>query len=303
MAAPFGYNDEVKARLYGGWNNTDAIQQDWNQYGADKYVGYLTDGGTPFGEANSNRLALDQKAQGIVGQRAVEKQKAETEALNAKQKAAQDEFLGRFRSTVEGQEKLPDMAARIGGQLGLPGLQQTAQGLIKTVAELPKTQTDATRGYNVNSNQLSRIIGAKQAELAPAAQQAVTQQQAAESNLATQLGYGVAQQQKDLLPFTTEQSLLSDQLAREYSGFTTDKQNQLQLMMQNISNGQALTMAQLQNANDLAMAKLQYDNQVDYFNKQQSAQAKQQNFVNVNGGLYNTTTGQWAVKPPLSAFG
>jgi len=41
---------------------------------------------------------------------------------------------------------------------------------------IPQTQTQATRGYDVNSNQLSRIIGAKQAELAPVAQQAVTQE-------------------------------------------------------------------------------------------------------------------------------
>lgn len=190
----------------------------------------------------------------------MEEQARKTAELNAAQKLKQDEFLTRFRTAVSGQETLPTMANRIGGELGLPALRESAQGLTKTLSSIPQVQTQATRGYDVNSNQLARIIGQKQSEIAPAAQQAVTQQQAAESNLATQLGYGVAQQQKDLLPFTTEKDLMSDQLAREFTGFTTDKQNALSLALQQIANGQALSLQELQNANAMAIAKIQYDN-------------------------------------------
>lgn len=192
-----------------------------------------------------------------------EQQRNDTIDLNKAQEAKQADFLGRFRTAVAGQETLPDMAGRIGGELGLPGLRDTSQGLIKTLSTIPQTQTNATRGFNVNSNQLARIIGSKQAEIAPAAQQAVTQQQSAESNLATQLGYGVAQQQKELMPFSTEQNMLSEQLAREYSGFTQDKQSQLEVALQQMANGQALTMAQLQHANNLALQAAQYDKTKD----------------------------------------
>lgn len=181
-------------------------------------------------------------------------------ALEEQQRARQDEFLGRFRTAVEGQEKLPDMAARLGGELGLPGLRSTSQGLMNTLEATPETQKTATRGYNVNSNQLARIIGAKQAELAPSATKAAQNTLNAENELGTRLGYGVQQQVKDLTPFTTEQSLMSDQLAREYTGFTQQASNELQMIMQQIQNNQAVTLQQMQNANNLAIKKLEYDN-------------------------------------------
>ncbi len=68
-AAPFNYNDEVKKNLYAGWNNDASIQQDWNQYGADKYLGYITGGGTPFGERTETRLGLDTKGMQTLAER------------------------------------------------------------------------------------------------------------------------------------------------------------------------------------------------------------------------------------------
>jgi len=224
------------------------------------------------------------------GQQTLKNQQAETAALNAAQAAKQEDFLGRFRTAIGAQEKLPDMAGRIGGELGLPNLQAVAGNAVQNIAAMPKQQTDATRGYNVNSNQLARIIGQKQAELAPQAQQAVTQQQNAENQLSTRLGYEVAQQQKELTPFTTEQSMLSEQLAREYSGFTTDKQNELQLVMQQISNGAALTQQELQNANNLAIAKMQYDNTKNDVSSQLMT-------VSAGSSVYNPSTGQFTQAP------
>jgi len=211
-------------------------------------------------------------------------QKAATDAENARQEAKITDFLTRFKTAVGAQETVPAAAERIGGTLGLPQLQQTSQGLIKSVAEIPKVQTQATRGYDVNANQLARIIGAKQAELAPIAQQAVTQEQNAQSNLGTQLGYLNAQQQRELTPLTTEGGMLSDQIAREMSGFSQDKQNSLSLILEKMRNDQAITIQELNNANELAKAKAQYN---DVYKT-----------ISEGSTLYNTQTGQPAYTAP-----
>ncbi len=251
-------------------------------------------GRTWRGQPGGSWVDITAENQANDAKNALAKQTADTQALNTAQEAKQNDFLTRFRDTVGAQEKLPDMASRIGGTLGLPQLRDTAQGLVKSVAEIPQVQTNATRGYDVNSNQLSRIISTKQAELAPAAQTAVNQVQTAEGNLSTQLGYGVQQQLKDLTPFTAEQSMMSEQLAREYSGFTQDKQNQLQLIMQNLANGQQITLSQLQAANDLAKAKIQYDSTINDVNK----------LIQVSPGnsLYNNS-GQLIATAPKSLTG
>lgn len=227
-----------------------------------------------------------------IAQKLQAEQETQRTAINAAQKLKQDEFLTRFRTAVEGQETLPTMATRIGGELGLPGLRETSQGLTKSLAAVPQVQTQATRGYDVNSNQLARIIGQKQSELAPAAQQAVTQTQSAENQLGTQLGYGITQQEKDLRPFSTEQSLMSDQLAREYSGFTTDKQNALNLALQQISNRQTMDIESLRQANDLAKAQLQYDNT--------KKEADKYLTISAGASVFDPTTGKFIATAPKS---
>lgn len=214
---------------------------------------------------------------------------ASTTAFNTAQEGKQNDFLSRFKSAIGGQETLPDMANRIGGSLGLPQLQANSQALQNTLFNLPQTYSKATTGRDVNANQLARLIGQKQSELAPAASLAAQNVGTAQSNLSAQLGYGVQQQEKELQPFQTESTMLSDQLAREYSGFNQDKQNQFNMMMQQLANGQALTLAQMTAANELAKAKLQYD---------QTKKSTDQYFTLSQGQqLYNANGNQIANNP------
>lgn len=186
-------------------------------------------------------------------------QKAQTAAFNQDQRGLSADFLNRFKGAVAGQETLPNMATRIGGELGLPQLQANSQSLNNTLFNLPSTYGAATRGFDVNANQLARIIGQKQSELAPAAALASQNTLNAQDQVTKMLGYGVQQQQKELLPYQTESSMLSEQQAREFSGFTADKQNQLTSILSDIANKRAVSAAQLAYANQLALAKLGYD--------------------------------------------
>src|SRR3990167_1878680 len=80
------------------------------------------------------------------------------------QQAQSQDYLGRLGGYVSGQPTSSALAERIGGELGLPTLRSNVQGLENTLFNLPSTYGSATRGFDVNANQLSRIIGTKQAE-------------------------------------------------------------------------------------------------------------------------------------------
>lgn len=217
--------------------------------------------------------------------------------LSGQDKATQD-FLNKYTNTINSQPTTSAMATRIGAELGLPQLQANATSLNNTLYNIPSVYSKATTGYDVNANQLSRLIGQKQSEIAPAAALAASNAQAAEGNLATRLGYEQADQNKALLPLQTEQSFLQDRLARETTLFSQENQSELDGLIAKIQAGVTLSEGEKNRAQQLAVAEQNYQNQL----KLQQNQQSQPNFVGVNGGLYNTTSGTWAVKPPLSAF-
>ena len=170
-----------------------------------------------------------------------------------------NDFLGRYRGAIAGQEALPAMAERLGKELNLPQLRNTAFQTGRTMAEIPATYTAATRGYDVNANQLGRIVGTKQAAYAPINQQAQDNLQFAEKQLPERIAYTQAEQAKQLLPYQTEQQMLSDYLAREASGFTTEMETKLNGYIEKMKGGIQLSVTEAQEANKLAIAKLDYD--------------------------------------------
>ncbi len=176
------------------------------------------------------------------------------------------DFMDRYRMGVAKQEALPHMYQRIGMELGIPNLQQSVNTLGKTYAELPQTYGNATRGFDVNANQLARTISTKAGELAPALQSAQQALSGAQQEAQTRTGYGLAQQQKELEPFKTEQQMLSEFLAREQSGFTTGAQMELDGLLQKLQSGIALTEAEKQRAHQLAQLEKQFE-----YNKQLKA--------------------------------
>ncbi len=45
---PFQLTDQAKQALYTGWTDQNSINQDWAQNGAQKYAGYIANGGAPL---------------------------------------------------------------------------------------------------------------------------------------------------------------------------------------------------------------------------------------------------------------
>jgi S-adenosylmethionine synthetase len=152
------------------------------------------------------------------------------------------------------------MAGRIGTELGIPTLQANATMLRNTLTNLPSTYSKATTGYDVNANQLARIIGQKSSELSPMVQTAETSLSGAQNTLGQRMGYEQTDQAKALLPYQTEQTLLSDRLARETTLYSQDNQNELNALISKMQMGVTLSEGEKNRANQLAIQEQDYNN-------------------------------------------
>lgn len=182
------------------------------------------------------------------------------EELRTRQKAEEETFLGALNERIAGQETLTAAGERIGGELQLPALRESAFNLTQTLKNIPRTQETISKQVGISAPNLQKRIAAEQGKIAPLAQEAVNQQQFSEQELGTRLGYLVAEQAKELEPFYKAQlPLLSDRLAREVSLYTQDKQNELSLLLTKMSQGFQASQAELDRANQLAIAEKQYN--------------------------------------------
>ena len=128
------------------------------------------------------------------------------------------------------------------------------------------TQQTIAKQVGISAPSLQRRIAAETANLQPAfetagraAGEALAGQQFAESELGTRLGYLVAEQAKELQPFYQAQlPLLTDRLAREFTNYTQDKQNELSVLLTKMSQGFQASQAELDRVQQLAIAEKQY---------------------------------------------
>jgi len=218
------------------------------------------------------------------------KQKLGNEALLASQSGQENDYLTRYRGAIAGQETSANMARRIGAELNLPTLSENAFNLNRQVRELPQTYSAATRGFDVNANQLNRIVGQKTSELTPALTTANEALANANQTLATQMGYQLSDQEKSLLPYTTEKELLTNKLARETSLYTSQNENELSTIISKIQSGIAVSEAEKARALQLATQEQNYNLEKEKLN----ATLGQGTIETIGGNKYlvNKTTGE-----------
>lgn len=190
---------------------------------------------------------------------AANRQRAATGTLLANQDLKTEGFLGKFSNLINSQGTTEALAGRIGEELNLPTLSKNAFNLQQQMYELPSTYSAATRGFDVNNNQLQRIIGQKSSELGPVAQRATDQAQFAQGQLATRLGYAQNDWNRQLLPLNSEQDFLTDRMARETNLYSQDNQNELNALIQKGN----WTQAEKDRAQQLAIAEKGYANSLE----------------------------------------
>ena len=185
-------------------------------------------------------------------------QRAGTQNFLAGQNVTSADYLKRYTDFINSQEGASAMAGRIGGELGIPTLQANATNYRNLLTNLPSTYSKATTGYDVNANQLNRIIGQKSSELSPLVETTERSLAAAQGNLATRMGYEQYDQSKALLPYTTEKEMLADRQARETTLYSQDNQNELNSLIAKINAGITLSEGEKNRAATLAASEKAY---------------------------------------------
>ena len=189
----------------------------------------------------------------------VAKQRAGTSSFLAGQNTQSSDYLKRYTDFINSQEGATAMAGRIGGELGIPTLQANATNLRNLVTNLPGTYSKATTGYDVNANQLNRIVGQKTSEIAPALATAENSLATASAERTARMGFEQTDQAKALLPYQTEKELLNDRLARETTLYSQDNQNELDALISKIQMGVTLSEGEKNRAQELATSERNYN--------------------------------------------
>jgi hypothetical protein len=187
-------------------------------------------------------------------------QKAGTQSLLANQSASDADYLRRYTAFINGQEGSQALATRLGQELGLPALQSNATMLRNTLTNLPSVYSKASQGYEINNNQLQRIIGQKASELSPAVTTAENSLANANTNLNTQMSYATADQARLEKPYTVEQQTLADRQAREVSLYSQSETNELNALINKLSLGQQWSIAEADRAQQLSLKEKDYEN-------------------------------------------
>lgn len=216
----------------------------------------------------------------------VNQQRQATSGLLSGQQAQIGDYLQGYRNAIGGQETQQAMWNRLAQETGYPQLMQQATTLNNQLAMIPQTQISATRGYDVNANQLDRLMNMQQWKLAPLAQRATAQAQTAGQLMSGQIAATQAQQQKELLPYQAQQALLTDQLARQATMFTSQNESELQGLEYAMQTGAQLTSGQLDRYNELKKAQIAYNQAISTANIAQMYRT-----LSPAQGVFNAVTG------------
>lgn len=225
-------------------------------------------------EANTYRTRR-QEAGNVDAQALVAQQQREFQALLDKQKVEQEGLFTGYQTKLEGQEKLPDVFYRLEKEAGIPELGQTVGAFKKEIFtvrdlldRLDEDIATRTEGSWTNESQKRRQIAAEGdplrtqlgrlgAGMAPAVE-ALTAAQGRVGQL-TQLTS--EQQRKELQPDEMRINAVGDRFAREITGFTTNKQNELTALMDKLQRDRALADREWELAQNLAAEERQFERQ------------------------------------------
>lgn len=224
-------------------------------------------------------------------------QRANTQNLLGLQQGQNTDFLNRYKGLLGSQETTAQTANRLGQENNLPQLKQNANTLNTTMSNIPYTYRDATKGFDVNQNQLDRIIGQKSSELAPTLTSANNALNTAQNTVNTQLGYTQEDKNRALIPYQSEQQMMADQQARQTSLYSQDNQNELNALITKINTGVQLSEAEKNRAQQLAIAEKGYQNALDVA-RQQTKYLPVMNMGAINtetGGFITPTSGGWNI--------
>lgn len=238
-------------RGYAGWNETEALA-DYAATGGQGKYDPETPSPSPISSSSVSTTNFGQLAQ--------------------QQQARESDFLARFKASI------PQASQAISQELGLDTLKQNAltagnvaSNITGQLEAIPETQQTISKQVGISAPRLQQRIASKTAELSPALSSATRGLESANTALSLGLQTYGTKMGEALLPYQTEASMLSDSLAREMTGYTTEYQGELSKLLQEMQIKGQLDLAKMQRANELADREQAYLDQrqlIDQGNKQ-----------------------------------
>lgn len=186
---------------------------------------------------------------------AAQKQRNAGTSLISSQKAENQDYLGRYRNALAGQESTSAAAGRISGEIGLDKARGATTALNTQINNLPGVLKTASAGKDINANQLQRLTAARIAPIQATYANASALQGRLESELGTRLGYQTTDNNRALLPFQTEQSLLQSSQGNETGLFTAANQAELSAIQAKIAAGVQISEGEKNRAQQLELQK------------------------------------------------
>jgi uncharacterized phage infection (PIP) family protein YhgE len=172
--------------------------------------------------------------------------------LNARQREEENSLLTRFR------EQYPQTLQNIEQQLGLPSVRENVYNLGETIRDIPAAVKQATQGTGITAAQLAQKQLGRQNEYLPEYNEMARLAQYKEEEFNRQAD-------RALMPWSLEIDQTKDRLAREFSGFNIDNENQLNTLLQKMQLEGQLSIAEMNNATQLAQleqSKFEFQNAV-----------------------------------------
>lgn len=216
-------------------------------------------------------------------------QKSEMDKRFAQNRADLSAFNDKYSAAVPNIINATSDKYHLGDLLGLTNALNTR------ISELQgNTMGEGAGGY-ANAGQVDKAINTN---YLPRFQTAV-------SNLGT--ATNLAQNEAGMLlkPYETEGQMLSDQIARESTGYSLEQQRELDALVAKMQSNTQLSVAEMQRATALAemensykIAKLQSDTQTNIANNKQTTSSPADRYISMGGKyLYDTQTGKFISAP------
>lgn len=183
-----------------------------------------------------------------------------------------NESLNNLVMTMRSQQKPLDVYNQLESEAGLPGMRKTAATIREQIGNVEDTlkrvepDVNATTGNSfVTEAQRQGIVAAKQKPLLQTLSELTTglgrvsdSITASSADLSNKINLFMQGQQMDLEPLKLQYTSLVDQASRLTSAFSTDSQNQLQILMANWNRKNQLDDRQVEQAFTLLQSENSY---------------------------------------------
>lgn len=208
-------------------------------------------------------------------QRLVAQQGKQFQSLLNRQKSEQSGLFNTYEQRIGAQPKLTDVFSQAQQERGLGSLQENIglfQGQISDVKglldRLGENTAERTQGTQANQAYLDRLraveggdLNTQLGRLGAGLEPVVQAYGLASQDIGQLLELTQAQQAKELKPIELRINSLSDRFAREITGFTNTKENELTTLLDKIQRDRQLADREWQRAQQLAAEEREFSRQ------------------------------------------